>query len=148
MSAAKTLVRNGADENTARKTVLCNRAFELVGIAVFLFIAFIISGWANTLLPYFLCAIVAMILIAVSRPRVSHSGARVRGWRSTWQAYRAETLLLILKNLFQKSFGFTVAITLLSALILGLELCGLYVLKQAFSTRDFFLLTDLPWRPS
>ena len=50
----------------------------------------------------------------------------------------------VLRELAEKSFGLAVGLTCLSIFALALELAGLYFLKQAFSTREFFLLSEMP----
>lgn len=141
---AQALERNGAEREKAHLTVFSARIFEIVGIAGFLLIALALSGWGGAIAPFLFCAILVVLLTVATRP-VGNAFANPSAFRKgLWEAVNGSYFVRVLRELAEKSFGLAVGLTCLSIFALALELAGLYFLKQAFSTREFFLLSEMP----
>ena len=144
LGSAQILERNGAEREQAYLTVFAARIFEVVGIAGFLLIALALSGWGGAIVPFLFCAILVVLITIATRP-VGNAFANPSAFRTgLWEAVQGSYFVRVLRELAETSFGLAVGLTCLSVFALGLELAGLYFLKQAFSSREFFLLSDLP----
>jgi hypothetical protein len=144
LAAAQVLQRNGAKADSAYRTVFAGRVFEVIGIAGFLIIALAMSGWGGAIVPFLLCGVLIAVITAATRP-VGNLFANPSAFtENLWEEVHGSYFARALRELTHSSLGLTVGLTALSIFALVLELAGLYLLKQAVSTREYFLLTDLP----
>ena len=136
------LVEGGVDEVAATTTIFYNRVFEIVGTVVFLLVGLVLSGWSGGLLPFLISIVVVVGLTWISRPMGDAAGNRNLGI-SLWRALNGPQIIAALGSAASRLPVLT-GLTALAVLALLLEVAGLYLLKQAFSTREFHLLADLP----
>jgi len=139
-ATARRLVAAGADSAAVVHTLFDARLLELCGIGVLFGLALALSGWGGVLGPYALSVVVLVGLTWAVRPL----GPRRDGGTSVWEGLhgsRAVERLAVLSRVPTALAG----LVGLSAATLGMELAGLYLLKQSFSTREFMMLSDLPF---
>lgn len=144
LGSAQVLERNGSEKDKAYITVFSSRVFEVVGIVGFLVIALILAGWGGAIVPFIFCTILLIVITVASRPVGGMFANPSKFREGMWEALNGSYFARVLADLSKASFGLVVGLTVLSIFALALELAGLYLLKQAFSTREFFLLADLP----
>lgn len=139
-ATARRWVASGADATAVVHTLFDARLLELCGIGVLFALALMLSGWAGVLGPYALSVVVLVGLTWTVRPL----GPRSAGGTSVWEGLHGSR---VVERLAVLSRVPTVLAGLvgLSVAALGLELAGLYLLKQSFSTREFMMLSDLPF---
>jgi uncharacterized membrane protein YbhN (UPF0104 family) len=142
LGMAQRLVAGGADEAAATTTIFYSRVFEIFGTVVFLLVGLVLSGWSGGLLPFLISIGVVVGLTLITRPMGGDVGGRKLG-TSLWLSLNGPPIIAALRSVSSR-LSVLAGLTALALLALVLEVAGLYLLKQAFSTREFHLLADLP----
>ena len=143
LATARRLRASGAPPDAAANVVFQARIAEVAGIGVFFAVALALSGWKGTLAPYLLSVAVVLGLTWAIRPAGRHDGARSATRRSLWSAVNGPEAVAVVTDLGRTPASLA-GILALSTGALSLDLAGLYLLKQSFSTREFLMLSDLP----
>lgn len=140
---ARRLVRAGTAPARAIAGVFRIRVLELSGIAVLLAVALALAGWGGTLVAALTSVLVVVGLTLTIRPMGDPVGTGEPFPRALWKALHGQRVIADVREMAQETSAF-VGLVALSAGALTLEIAGLYLLKQSFSTREFHLLADLP----
>ncbi|MCH7823708.1 MAG: flippase-like domain-containing protein [Acidobacteria bacterium] len=146
LGTVQCLVDGGASPSSARTVVFHNRFFEVLGIVFVLAAGFVVLGWEGAIEPFFWASVIVVSVVSLTAP-LGRSGEAVEGagfLPRLWSAVNGPALVRVSKEL-AKAPGFLAAISLMSILLLGVEILGYWLMKQAFSSslEGYVLMKDI-----
>jgi len=146
LGTAQALKQNKASEKAATNVVYYNRVFEVIGISAILLGSFIYLGWQGAVEPFLWTVLIFVAVVTLTRP-LGLSSRKARKYNilaRAWDAFNGRALFQAIKEMW-KNPRLLMGMSLLSVVILFIEIIGYWSIKQAFSSPmdDYILMKDI-----